>query len=123
MRLLLRLAADPMSHTHVYDDTTLGEGCSSPTNPMIDPIDFFDGERHGSGTRLGRGPRVMYKRTNPVGPRFTFGEHGVKGVPDMNHIVPYFKRALHAICLGFGVELRGVVEQDFIPADMNKQGR
>ncbi len=30
-------ATDPMSHTPVYDDTTLGEGCSSPTNPMIDP--------------------------------------------------------------------------------------
>ena len=30
-------ATDPMSHTPVYDDTTLGEGYSSPINPMIDP--------------------------------------------------------------------------------------
>ncbi len=27
-----------MSHTPVYDDTNLGEGYSSPTNPMIDPL-------------------------------------------------------------------------------------
>jgi hypothetical protein len=31
-------ATDPTSHTPVYDDTTREEGCSSPTNPMIDPV-------------------------------------------------------------------------------------
>jgi hypothetical protein len=33
-----RQATDPKSHTPVYDDINLGEGSSSPTNPMIDPI-------------------------------------------------------------------------------------
>ncbi len=35
----LRQATDPMSHTLAYDDTNPGLGSSSPTNPMIDPID------------------------------------------------------------------------------------
>ena len=33
-----RQATAPKSHTPVYDDINLGEGSSSPTNPMIDPI-------------------------------------------------------------------------------------
>ncbi len=56
------------AHTPVYDDTNLGEGYSSPTNPMIDPIALYSG---------GAWPRYALLRADPAGCCGGEGEDGI----------------------------------------------